>query len=192
MESDLLSNVNIQTNDPYLLMLAWFFSFPTKAINLNEITKALHISKTTANRTAKKLIKEKFLTLEVIGKTWQMRCNQHHEYNRTRKIAFNLMLTYETGIVETINKKFGNTASIILFGSYRKGDDNEKSDMDIAVELLHQKELSIEPLGIIKQLGFRHNITINLHVFSRKNIDTNLFANIANGIVLDGFLEVSA
>ena len=42
----------------------------------------------------------------------------------------------------------------------------------------------------MQALGYRKNIKVNLHVFSRKHIDLNVFANIANGIVLNGFLEV--
>ena len=45
-------------------------------------------------------------------------------------------------------------------------------------------------LGIVEQLGYRKKVNVNLHVFSRNKIDLNLFVNIANGIVLDGFLEV--
>ena len=93
-------------------------------------------------------------------------------------------------ILQEIHKKFGNSRSIILFGSYRWGDDNEKSDIDIAVEILGDKEVKIFKLGVIQKLGYRQNIPVNLHIFSRNKIDLNLFSNIANGIVLEGFLEV--
>jgi predicted nucleotidyltransferase len=78
----------------------------------------------------------------------------------------------------------------MLFGSYRRGDDTEKSDIDIAVEILEDKELQIFELGKIAEFGYRENVPVNLHVFSRKKIDLNLFSNIANGFVLEGFLEV--
>ena len=42
----------------------------------------------------------------------------------------------------------------------------------------------------LEKLGFRTNVKVNLHIFSRNKIDLNLFANIANGIILSGFLEV--
>jgi len=51
-------------------------------------------------------------------------------------------------------------------------------------------ELSIIRLGIIEKLGYRKNVPVNLHIFSRNKVDLNLFTNIANGIVLDGLLEV--
>ena len=79
----------------------------------------------------------------------------------------------------------------MLFGSYRKGDDTDKSDIDMAVEVLGEDPIRIiERFAQIPQLGFRQHVPVNVHVFNRANIDLNLFANIANGIVLDGFLEV--
>ena len=42
----------------------------------------------------------------------------------------------------------------------------------------------------LEKLGFRKNVKVNIHIFSRNKIDLNLFTNIANGIVLDGLLEV--
>jgi len=84
----------------------------------------------------------------------------------------------------------GKHKAIYLFGSYRKGDDNEKSDIDIAVEVLDNKDIRIIEAGIISKFGFRKNVKINLHIFSKNKVDFNLFSNIVNGILLEGFLEV--
>ena len=40
------------------------------------------------------------------------------------------------------------------------------------------------------KFGYRTNVPVNIHLFSEKNINLNLFSNISNGIILDGFLEV--
>ena len=97
---------------------------------------------------------------------------------------------YYGGLRDHIFKIVGNAKSVVLFGSYRKGDDNDKSDVDIAVEVADDEELRIVELGVIPKFGFRNNVKINLHIFSRNKVDLNLFSNIANGIVLEGFLEV--
>ena len=96
----------------------------------------------------------------------------------------------ESGILKEIHKLTPGARAVILFGSYRKGDDTEKSDIDIAVEVLDDKEVQMIELGIVPELGYRKNVPVNLYIFSRNKIDLNLFANIANGIVLEGFLEV--
>ena len=51
-----------------------------------------------------------------------------------------------------------------------------------------EKEAALN-LGILENLGYRPNVPVNLYVFSRKKVDINLFSNIVNGIVLEGFLE---
>lgn len=177
-------------NEAYQKILLWFFSYPAKEISLNDLSTSIKISKTTANRVVGQLVEEGFLKREVLGKIWRISCNQDHLYNYSLKIAFNLRMVYESGIMQKIHELIKNPRVIVLFGSYRKGDDAEKSDIDIAVEVLDNEELRIVQLGIIQQFGYRDNVTVNIHIFSRNKVDLNLFANIANGIVLEGFLEV--
>lgn len=183
----------IELNESYNKILQWFFSYPLRSISLSDISKELSISKKTANKIITQLIKEGFLFKEEIGKTWRISCNQKHIYNSTKKISFNLnliyQLLYEGGLIYKIYDLVGNPKSITLFGSYRKGDDTENSDIDIAVEIAGNENLKIINLGEIQQLGYRKNIPLNLHIFSRNKIDLNLFSNIVNGIILEGFLE---
>ena len=179
----------VKKSEAIFKIIYWFFAFPEKEISLNDLAKNVGISKTNANKIVTYLVKEDFLKKEILGKTWRISCNPAHKYNITLKIPFNLGQIYESGIIDKIMKKIPNAKSIILFGSCRKGDDTEKSDIDIAVEIVENTELEISKMGNLEQFGYRKNIPINLHIFSRNKIDLNLFSNIANGIVLSGFLE---
>jgi predicted nucleotidyltransferase len=171
-------------------VLYWFFSYPTREMSLTDLSLQLKISKTTANRVVTELIKEGFLKKEILGRIWRLSCNFDHPHNFYRKIPFNLSLVNTSGIINEVHKLIKNPRVIILFGSYRKGDDTEDSDLDIAVEVLGEENTKIIELGVLNNLGYRKNVPVNLHVFSKKKVDVNLFSNIANGIVLDGFLEV--
>lgn len=179
----------VKKSEAIFKIIYWFFAFPEKEISLNDLAKNVGISKTNANKIVTYLVKENFLKKEILGKTWRISCNPAHKYNITLKIPFNLGQIYESRIIDKIMKKIPNAKSIILFGSCRKGDDTEKSDIDIAVEVAENAELEIYKMGNLEQFGYRKNIPINLHIFSRNKIDLNLFSNIANGIVLSGFLE---
>lgn len=179
----------LELNQGVLSVLYWFFAYPEVKITLTELSKELGISKKTASIVVTNLAKENFLIVEQIGKSWRIYCNTQHPYNQIYKIGHNLSLVYSSGIIGEVYKLIGNPKTIILFGSYRKGDDIGISDLDIAVEVIGNEDLKIMNLGILPQLGFRKNVPVNLHVFSRNRIDSNLFANIANGIVLEGFLE---
>lgn len=172
-----------------LKVVYWFFAYPSTPFSLNDLVENLDISKTTANRVILSLIDEGFLLKEEIGKVWRITCNLQHPYNLTIKVPYHLSLLYNSGVIDEIYKHFSGAKAIILFGSYRKGDDNEKSDLDIAVEVLDNKPLEVTRLGNLDFLGFRKNVPVNVHVFSRNKIDLNLFANIVNGIILSGFLE---
>ncbi|MBU1975942.1 MAG: nucleotidyltransferase domain-containing protein [Nanoarchaeota archaeon] len=180
----------LQSNEAHLKVLHWFFSYPTGAIGLNDLADALDIAKTTAKTIVLQLIEEGFLQREILGRMWRITVNSKHPYNFTRKICYNLNMISESGIIPLIYKLLDNPKAIILFGSYRKGDDNEKSDIDIAVEISGNDDVQIMELGKISRFGYRKNVAVNAYIFSRNRIDLNIFANIANGIVLDGFLEV--
>lgn len=180
----------MKTKTPYQKVMELFFSFPEKEFGLNKIVKILKISKTTANKVINTLINEKFINRKIIGKNWVLLNNTEHIYNKTKKIICNLDLLHSSKILEEIENKFPGYKCIILFGSYRKGDDTEKSDIDIAVEVYGKKNLEIEEFKILKKLGYRKGVLVNIHLFSREKVNENLFSNIANGIVLKGFLEV--
>lgn len=179
----------LKLNEAYLKTLYWFFSFPNREIGLNDLSEALKISKTTAKKVVLQLIDEGFLNREILGKIWRISSNHDHHYNYTRKICYNLTLIYESVIIKAIHDIARNPKAVVLFGSYRKGDDNEKSDIDIAVEVLGDEDVKIVELGLLPEFGHRKDVLVNLYIFSRHKVDLNLFANIANGIVLKGFLE---
>ncbi|MEK6901913.1 MAG: nucleotidyltransferase domain-containing protein [Nanoarchaeota archaeon] len=168
-------------------ILHYFFSFPLTEATLNQVVSKLQISKSSANKSIRQLLQEKFLQRKIVGRTWLLSCNQHHQYNSSRKIAYFLGEIVDSELLPALRKEFPSAKAIILFGSYRKGDCTDQSDVDIAIEWGVTK---IIEWGKFEQLGYRRNVPINVHLISRKNININLFANIANGIVLDGFLEV--
>ena len=185
-----IESQELELNEAYRKCLSWFFSYPTKEMSLSGLALNLGISKTSTKRVVLKLVKEKFLIKEELGKIWRISCNQDHYYNKTLKVTSNLERIYLSNIIKKVNEIVPNSRSIILFGSYRKGDDNENSDIDIAVEVLDNEDLKIVQAGIISKFGYRKNVLVNLHIFSKNKIDLNLFANVSNGIVLQGFLEV--
>ena len=182
---------DLEVTEAIRKVIYWFFAYPSKEISLTDLATNTGISKTTANSIVSLLVKDKFLKKDIIGKVWRLQCNIDHPLNTTLKIAYNLELIYKSGITDEVYKSVPNARNVILFGSYRKGDDTNESDIDIAVETLTTEELKVTSLITLKNIGYRKNVVVNLHQFSRKHIDINLFNNIANGIVLDGFLEVN-
>ncbi|HLC88683.1 MAG TPA: nucleotidyltransferase domain-containing protein [Candidatus Nanoarchaeia archaeon] len=186
-----LKNVKLfEISEIYRRVLSYFFSFPEHPIGLNDLSEQIGSSKTSTKLAVNYLIEQGFLKKEEIGKAWRLSADPKNQLIITKKIPYNLELIYESGIIGAVYDEMPNARAIILFGSYRWGTDNEKSDIDIAVEVLDNKNMKIKILGLIERLGLRKKIRVNLHIFSRNKIDLNLFTNIANGILLDGLLEV--
>ena len=65
------------------------------------------------------------------------------------------------------------------------------SDVDIAIESGEAKKYQI--IGLRGLLEFEKIIgrRIQIHIFNREDMDIGVFNNIANGILLWGFLEVN-
>ncbi|MFH0797975.1 MAG: nucleotidyltransferase domain-containing protein [Candidatus Woesearchaeota archaeon] len=178
-----------EKTESYRRVLSYFFAFPEHPISLNVLSENICVSKSAVKAAVNQLVKLGFLQKEVVGNAWRIIADPKHSLMITEKIPYNLRLVYNSGIIAEIYSKVPGARAIVLFGSYRWGTDNEKSDLDIAVEILGPKEMKIESLRNIDKFGFRKDVAVNLHIFSRSKIDLNLFSNIANGILLDGFLE---
>ena len=77
-----------------------------------------------------------------------------------------------------------NPNSIVLFGSYQKGEDTIKSDIDLFIE---SKEQNIN----LQEFETKLNRKIQLHFNeSFEKYPKELKNNICNGIVLKGYLEI--
>jgi predicted nucleotidyltransferase len=85
---------------------------------------------------------------------------------------------------------FKNPKAIVLFGSFRKGEDLSNSDIDIAIESDEVKEYQTIGLRELSEFEQFFRKKIQIHLFNRESADIGVFNNIANGILLWGFLEV--
>lgn len=163
--------------------------YPDKEFSLSDLAKEAKVSKTNISGFLDELHDLGLITITKLKVTWRIKANQQNPYLIRNKIVNNLDFIYNSNLVDFLDQKFNYPKSIILFGSYRKGEDDSTSDIDIAIET-DEKEYKV--IGLRELADFEKEIgrKIQLHLFNRKNIDLNLFNNIANGIVLKGFLEV--
>jgi len=167
-----------------------FFKFPEKEFSLSDIAKETGVAKANLGDILNTLEQIGFLNIEKLSKIWRISANITSWHFLRNKIGYNLNFIYQSGLIEFLYEHYKHPKSIVLFGSFRKGEDISGSDIDIAIEQEEFKEYRTvglrELIEFEKQIGRR----IQIHEFNRKTIDMNLFNNIANGIVLIGFLEV--
>ena len=170
-----------------------FYKFPEKEFSLSDLAEEAGVAKANLGQIINLLAKYGFVKLEKLTKIWRIKADQESWFFVKNKIIYNLNFVYQSGILEFIYNTYHHPKSVMLFGSFRKGEDISTPDIDIAVESDEFKEYKIlsglkELESIGKTIGGRK---IQIHEFSRKTVDKNLFNNIANGVVLIGFLEVN-
>lgn len=122
---------------------------------------------------------------------WSIEFNRDSQKAIDLKLVENLKMIYESGLVKFLEDSFPG-ATIILFGSYARGDDvwtgesvGNTSDIDIAI--IGTKGKEIELIKFDKLL--ERNIVINFYP-SFKKIHKHLKDNILNGILLSGSVNL--
>lgn len=171
-------------------VLEVFYRYPDKEFSLSELAKEAGVAKAHIGKILDELHKIDFIEITKLSKIWRIKANQKNWHFMKNKIIYNLNFVYQSGLVEFLNEHFNNPKAIILFGSFRKGEDISTSDIDIAIEIDEIEEYQTFRLEELVEFENLVKRKIQIHLFNRKNVDINVFNNIANGIVLLGFLEV--
>ena len=171
-------------------VISIIFKYPEKEFSLSDLAKEAGVAKAHIGSVLNKLYSIGIITIVKLSKIWRIKANQQNPEYIKNKIVYNLGFIYQSGLVEFLNDQFNNPKSIILFGSFRKGDDISTSDIDIAIESDDTGEYKTIRLTKLIEFETAINRNIQIHLFNKNNVDLNVFNNLANGIVLSGFLEV--
>jgi len=166
------------------------FRYPEKEFSLSDLAREAGVAKANIGNILNEFQEAGIISIEKLSKIWRIRSNQTNWLYVRSKIVYNLNFIYKSGLVEFLVDFFKNPKAVVLFGSFRKGEDISNSDVDIAIESTEAK--GYETIGLRELSEFERNIgrKIQIHLFNREGIDINVFNNIANGILLWGFLEV--
>ncbi len=167
-----------------------FFKYPEKEFSLSELAKEASVAKPHIGIILDELLRDGFIEITKLTKIWRITAKRRNWFFIRNKILYNLNFVYQSGLVEFLNDRFQNPKAIILFGSFRKGEDLSSSDIDIAIETELTKEYQTTRLPELREFEALIHRPIQIHLFNREDIDINVFNSIANGIVLLGFLEV--
>ncbi len=155
-------------------------------INQRGIARLLKVSPTAVGKAIKGLKEEGLAKVEK-SKTMNLmsiKLDRDNPEAIAMKRAENLKMIQETGLTQFLEEKFPG-CTIILFGSYSTGEDTEKSDIDIAVIGSEGKELKLTKYDKMLERPVFLNFYIGL-----KQVDKNMRANLYNGIVLSGAIEL--
>lgn len=155
------------------------------SFNSARLAKHLDVSQPAVLKSLPNIIK-----MEMVKQTKDESGKKLYEFNRDNqrimllKRADNLRFIYEIGLDSFLEENFPG-ATIILFGSFSRGEDNSNSDIDIAI--IGRKEKSID-LSRFKEI-LKKEIVINFYP-SFPEIHKDLRENLCNGIVLSGGISL--
>ncbi|MEK6949840.1 MAG: nucleotidyltransferase domain-containing protein [Nanoarchaeota archaeon] len=156
------------------------------SLNQRGIARMLGVTPPAVMKALPRLEKESFIKLsqDKESKRWSIELNRDNHKVMQLKRADNLKQIYESGLADFLEKEFAG-GTIILFGSYSRGEDIAASDIDIVV--IGRKEKQVDLTNFDKPL--ERAIHINFYESFGK-IHKHLKENLCNGIVLAGGVEL--
>lgn len=161
-----------------------------KEFHIREIARIVKKAPTTVSKYLYKLEKERLLISKFERNHKIFIANIENENFKDLKIYYNIKKIRSSGLLSHLEEGFNHPEAIVLFGSFRKGEDIEKSDIDLLIITSLKKNLDLSRF----EKKLRHNIQPFLlsknEIDSLKKKNKELLNNMINGIVLYGFWEV--
>jgi predicted nucleotidyltransferase len=163
-------------------ILTLFFEDQNAVLYPREIARRTKLNPNTVLTRLREYERLKLLNLKKTRVITEVRVNRESVMFSNAKRIWNLNAVLSSGIVDFINEEYNAPEAIILFGSFSRGEDLPRSDIDIAV--VTSKNIRITSERFEKLL--KHPIQV-VEVHKPKK---ELLTNLANGIVLKGYLEL--
>ena len=162
------------------------FNRPNTTFHIRGLAKETGLSTTAVIQAVEEL--SGFLIVEKTTITTDVKADVESEAFLFYKKVFNLYRLERYTIIQTLKDAY-RAKTIVLFGSFAKGEDVEDSDVDILILTSHKDATGIS--NYIAKCEKQLNRRINLHVLSSLENSSSEFKNaIANGIVLHGYVKV--
>lgn len=151
-------------------------------VNQRAVAKILGVSPTAVAKAIPLLKEEGLIRVESdsVMNLMSIELDRDSEVAVSMKRVENLKMLYESELVGFLEEMFPGSV-VVLFGSYAFGEDDVRSDIDIAVVGCKSKRID---LGKYDEF-FEREIRLNFYD-SFKDIHKNLRSNIFNGVVLSG------
>ncbi|MFH1972507.1 MAG: nucleotidyltransferase domain-containing protein [archaeon] len=168
-------------------ILTYFIKEPEREFHVRELAKLTKKSPTTVSKYLKQLEKENILISEKKLNHLFFKANSENPSFKDQKLFYNIKTIRDSGLIEHLHNTYDPEA-IILFGSFAKAENIERSDIDILIITPSKKEVKLEKFE--KKLN--HKIQLFLH--SKTDLQTmknkKLLNNFINGIKLEGYWEL--
>lgn len=170
-------------------ILEIFIENPEKEFHVRELARALKLSPTTVSNKLKKYTKDNILFSDRKLNHLFFKANSENPRYKLLKVHYNLLAIENSGLITYLEEQF-HPHAISLFGSFAKAENIPSSDIDLLIISSSKKELNLEKF----EKYLKHKI--QLFTFSHEDIrkmkekNKELLNNLANGVILRGYLEL--
>ena len=134
-----------------LNVLKLFIEHPHNSYYLRESARLLQMDPMTVKRALDVLVADGILLRTKEKNQILYKANIENPAFRYMKIAYNLSLLQKKGVVEFLNDHMSTITSILLFGSYAKGENDSESDVDILIISLSKNKPTAELTRLLKR-----------------------------------------
>jgi len=160
-------------------VLEWFFSHPTTEVGLRELSRELDISLPSVSQAINELEEKNLVLIKTRRPMARITANKHTTFTRMKRL-YNLERLYHSNLVDAIQDAHPTTQAVICFGSYSRGEDDETSDIDIAITTPEDGAFDVRP--------YEKDLKRTIHIVNYTKAPKLLRQNIQNGIILQGAL----
>ena len=162
-------------------ILRIFFENPTQKFHIRELARKIKLNPNTIINLIEKLEKKGLVLKEREKHLVNISLNFNNKKTIQKKRIFNIESVYNSGVVEFLLENF-NPQFISIIGSYSRGEDIEKSDIDLVIKT--NKEKLFDLTKFEKYLNRRIHL-----LFLPDKVSEEFFNNLINGIVVYGVLR---
>jgi predicted nucleotidyltransferase len=134
-----------------LKVLTLFIENPYTGYYLRESARLLDMDPMTVKRSLNLLLRDEFLFKTEEKNRMLYHANMENPAFRHLKISYNLSYLHKKKIADFILNKMKSVTSIMLFGSFAKGENDESSDIDIVTISLSKDKPSAELAKLLER-----------------------------------------
>jgi predicted nucleotidyltransferase len=164
-------------------VLKAFLDNPTESFRLRELGRKVKLAPLSLSNYLRELENEGLVRSYEKNKIKFYTAQRDSiRFARFQKISIQYEL-YESGVIDEIWEKL-HPETIVLYGSYAKGEAIESSDVDLFL-ICKEKHINLEEYE--KKLGKKMHLMFGVD----GKISIELKNNLVNGIVMRGYLKVA-
>lgn len=171
------------TKDNISKVMKLFFEQPERKFHLRELERLTKLSLPGVRKIVEKLEREGLLLAKKEKHVKNFYAARNEKFVFLKR-SYNLYSIFTSGLLDFLKDLYEEPEVIVLFGSYSRGEDISKSDIDIAI--ITPKHASSDLSAFEKKLDRK----IKLYEIRIKRAEPEFLNTLANGIVLYGYLKV--